>query len=71
VVPPVTIERTWYCDAEGCDAHVRGVARRAPSGFLTVTGDRMGLHHFCGWDCAMKFAAAQEPMTVIPFHDAD
>ena len=68
---------TFYCDAPECERH--GGAwdgyRQPPPGFLTVVvsghGDAMLPIHFCGWDCALKYAAQQEPEIVIPFHDED
>jgi hypothetical protein len=72
----VSEKATYYCDAPDCDCHggAQDGHRQPPVGFLTVTESgadpaRFLPLHFCGWDCALKYAAAQEPTTVIPFHD--
>jgi hypothetical protein len=67
----VTIERTFYCDAPECSGYAKTTTPRAPYGMLTVSGSHMGVHHFCSWDCVLKYAAAREPVETVPFHDSD
>jgi hypothetical protein len=67
----VSIDRIFYCDAADCERHVQTMDTHAPAGFLTVTGDHQGRHHFCSWDCVLKYAAAMEPIEIIPLHDGD
>jgi hypothetical protein len=67
----MAIERTFYCDRDGCQRHVR-TARHRPfegTGFLTITGYGRPLH-FCGWDCVLKHAATFEPETIIPMEES-
>lgn len=69
----MSIERIFYCDAEGCNHHVESSSKEpeCPGWLLvTETGHEPVKHHFCGWDCAMKYAAQFPAPTVIPF-DAD
>ncbi len=66
----MSIERVFYCDAEGCDTHIGSLyAEPECPGWLIVTetGHEPETLHFCGWDCAMKYAAKFPPPTVIPF----
>jgi hypothetical protein len=65
----VSIERIFYCDAEDCNAHTRTIHKRPGMSFLVVAEDDGRTLHFCGWDCAMKYAAAQPPIEVIPVGD--
>jgi len=65
----MTIERIWYCEGPECLTHIRtSRTSTVPIGFLLVTegaheGDQD--HHFCGWDCVMRYAAALPPPEVI------
>jgi hypothetical protein len=63
----MSLEHVYHCDGPGCEVHARVLAAlgRPPVGFLLVTSYEEPDHHFCSWDCAMKFAAQREPMTVI------
>jgi hypothetical protein len=67
----LSIERTFYCDAPDCEGHARTARLGAPFGMLTVTGIHDRTTHFCSWDCVLKYAAAQEPVETIPFHDGE
>jgi hypothetical protein len=62
------IERAFYCDGPGCNGHQRSIATRPGPSWVTVTenGSSRTLH-FCLWDCVLKYAAAQEPVEIIPF----
>ena len=59
----MSIERTFFCDGPECERHVRSATRHSP--FLTVTERSEATLHFCGWDCVLRYAAAQEPEIVI------
>lgn len=76
----MSIERTYYCESPDCHggsldgdtppAHVTTASAppHLPGGFIetrerTDEGDH--LHHFCSWDCCMKFAAAQPVPEII------
>lgn len=60
----MSIERIFHCDGPDCDRHVR-TRRDSPPMFLTVHDDTAPDVHFCGWDCALRYAAQKEPETVI------
>jgi len=65
----MAIERVFHCDAEDCTTHVGSLhAEPECPGWLLVTetGHKPVKHHFCCWDCAMKYAAKFPPPTVIP-----
>lgn len=69
----MAIERTYYCDGPGCgDEHDGGqpcnVRTATPPPYVPVSfiatreslpGNEEIEHHFCGWGCLMKYAAAQ------------
>lgn len=76
----MSVERTYYCEGPGCGPEHEGGnpchARTAsppphlPSGFIETRGRVEGvddIHHFCGWDCLMKYAAEQPVPIVIPW----
>jgi hypothetical protein len=77
----VAIERTYYCDGPDCGSEPGGIENPVhvttatpppylPSGFIEtreVCSGKEYSHYFCGWDCLMKFAAAQPVPEVIPF----
>jgi len=72
------IERTIYCDGPDCgdgdgatNVRTASPAPYLPHGILEVRSrSDQGDHHFyfCGWDCLMKYAAAQELPEVFPFY---
>ena len=62
----MSIERVYYCDWRECECHVRTASNHPPEPILTVAGDADGSHHFCGWDCLLKFAAEKPPEVSIP-----
>jgi hypothetical protein len=69
----MSIERIFHCDWSECEAHVRTVLARPATGFLTLTEQwpgRRATHHFCSWDCVMRFAAAKEPLELIELADS-
>jgi hypothetical protein len=74
----MSIERIYYCEGPDCgDEQEGGVSRHArtatPPPHLPVsfieTRERLNgedyAHHFCSWDCLMKFAARQPIPEVI------
>ncbi len=63
----MTVERVIYCDGPDCEAHIRS-GRRLPAGFLRIAGWGDALY-FCSWDCVLRFAAKQEPIEEISWHD--
>ena len=80
----MAIERTYYCEGPDCggegglsgghtSCHVRTATPPPylPPSFIEVReGNHDGTdeHHFCSWDCLMKFAAAQPIPEVIEWH---
>lgn len=74
------IDRIYYCegpldnDDGRCPAHVRTATPppHLPIGIIETRQRENGeddIHHFCSWDCAMKYAAAQPVAEVVPWHD--
>jgi hypothetical protein len=68
----MAIERTYHCEApdESCPVHQRTGTPppHLPLGWIetrTVCNGEECLHHFCSWDCCMKYAAAQPVAEVI------
>lgn len=76
----MSIERTYYCEAPDChggsldgDKPSLHVRTAQPPPYLPIgwieTRERLdgedSLHHFCSWDCCMKFAAKQPVAEVI------
>lgn len=76
----MSIERTYFCEASDCHGgsldgekppvHVSTATPppHLPDGFIEtreVCAGKEYLHHFCSWDCCMKFAAAQPVAEVI------
>ncbi len=65
----MSVQRTIYCEGPDCNdgspSHVSTASPPpyVPMGFIeTRENDGTGglaEHHFCGWSCAMKLAAAQ------------
>jgi hypothetical protein len=70
----MSIDRVYYCEGPDCNGgdptHVRTATPLPylPLGFIETRECLNGgdyLHHFCSWDCLMKYAAAQPvPNTV-------
>jgi hypothetical protein len=82
----MAIERTYYCESPDChggsldgDKPPASVSTASAPPYLphdwieTREVDSQGteLHHFCSWDCSMKFAAGQPVPEVIPFAEGD
>jgi len=65
----MSIERTYYCDWRECEGHARTVGEKPPMGFLAVREDADHSHHFCTWDCLLKFAAEKPPTETIQLTD--
>ena len=64
----MSIERVFHCDGPDCQVHIRTMAARPATGFLTATEQwpgRRATHHFCSWDCVLRFAAAKTPLEAI------
>jgi len=79
----MSIDRIIYCEGPGCGAtdsgglptHIQTAepAPYLPPCFLEVReGGHNGSdeHHFCSWDCLMKFAAKFPPPERIEFPEA-
>ena len=82
----MSIERTYYCEGPDCGGKADdpdGTPRHAttatpppylPMGFLRVEAqesENRVTHHFCGWDCVMKFAAKLPPEEIQPWPPTD
>lgn len=82
----MSIERIYYCDNPSCaedhpgdganPVHARTASPppHLPVGFLHVRvgGSNGGEHHhFCGWECCMKYAATLPAPTIIPLDGED
>jgi len=72
----MAIERTYYCDGpdcgdgQPCHSTTATPPPHLPSGFLEVRevcDQPVEPLHFCGWDCLMKYAAAQPVPEIIEF----
>jgi hypothetical protein len=64
----MSVQRTWYCDCEGCDTH----GSDEMPGWLTVRERDAPTKHFCNGDCLFKWAGAHsEPPVVIPMTPDD
>lgn len=66
----MSIERTYFCEAPDCEHHVRTASPPPylPHGTIeTREVDDQGdvAHHFCSWDCLMKYAAEQPVPEVL------
>lgn len=75
----MSIERTYYCDGPDCGSEPGDIENpchvttatpppHLPGGFIETREVESGKefnHHFCGWDCLMKFAAKQPIPEVI------
>lgn len=70
----MSIERTYYCDADGCEHNARTATQPPylPVGVIEVRDwthaiERRDPMHFCSWDCVLKYGATIPPVTVIPW----
>lgn len=75
----MSIERTYYCEGPACGSELGGIENpchvitatpppHLPGDFIETRQVENGAeftHHFCGWDCLMKFAAAQPLPEII------
>jgi hypothetical protein len=72
----------FYCEGPGCgDQHDDGLPVHAitaspyphlPMGFIETRQRQDGEdfeHHFCSWDCLMKYAAQHPPPEMIEVED--
>lgn len=62
----MTVDQIFQCDSPDCDGHTQPLpADSGPSRHWIIVYE-VGAptqQHFCGWTCAMKYAAAQpEPV---------
>jgi hypothetical protein len=58
----VSVERIFHCDGPECSGHVRTAADFPSTGFIRTYERWPGFeseHHFCTWDCLLRFAAAR------------
>jgi hypothetical protein len=74
----MSVERTYYCEGPTCGAredgdpqpiHVRTAIPppHLPSSVIETRQRDAGIddvHHFCGWDCLMRYAAEQ-PLPLV------
>lgn len=83
----MSYDRTIYCDGPDCggdgglkggntSAHVQTASPppHIPTGFIETREQVNGedfIHHFCGWDCVMKFAAKEPLPEVIEWPTGD
>lgn len=76
----MAVDRVYYCESPDChggsldgdkppaNARTGSPPPYLPSGFIEtreVGPSGETLHHFCSWDCCMKFAAAQPIPEII------
>ena len=70
----MSVERIFHCDGPECEGHVRTMADFPSTGFIR-TYERWPSfeteHHFCTWDCLLRFAAARPPVEVIALGTED
>lgn len=80
----MAIDRTYFCENPSCADGKPGESDQ-PASATTATpppylprqiietrqvdDDGETLHHFCSWDCLMKFAAAQPVPEIVPLDD--
>jgi hypothetical protein len=58
----MSIEQVYICDWRECENHARTASESLPTAMIAVAeGDADRPHHFCGWDCLLKFAAEKPP----------
>lgn len=62
----MSIERVYYCDGPDCLTHSRTASLSLPAGFFRVDEGEGHEHHFCSWDCILRYAATMPAMEVIP-----
>lgn len=68
----MSIGYAYHCDGPDCETHIAPIATPPPylpSPFMEVRyvePDGQHAHHFCGWDCLMKYAAKQPLPEVFP-----
>ncbi len=64
-------ETTYFCEAPGCNSHVRAMCEPPATSFLVVReripSEPVSERDFCSWDCVMRFAATLDPIeTILP-----
>ncbi len=59
----MSVERTFYCEGPECERHATTQQLRHPM-FLTII-EEDAEHHFCGWDCVLRYAGQKEPEEII------
>lgn len=62
----MSIARSYVCDGPDCPSHTKTTnpPPHLPGGYIEtreVTEHGEHTHHFCTWDCAMKFGAGFAP----------
>jgi hypothetical protein len=64
----MTLAALWMCEGPDCDSHQRSELGDTPpyrSGWVSVS-DGSGPHHFCSWDCLLRYGAKREPLEEVP-----
>lgn len=61
----MSIERVYHCDWHDCESHARTASESLPVSMIAVAEGTDRPHHFCGWDCLLKFAAEKPPEETI------
>ncbi len=70
----MSVERIFHCDGPDCGGHIRTMADFPSSGFIRTYERWPGFdeeHHFCTWDCLLRFAAARPPVEIVTLADED
>lgn len=63
------IERTFFCDGEDCERHIRAAPGADRPQIFLIVHEGPAEWHFCGWDCLLRHAAGHEPETIIRQED--
>jgi len=70
----MAIDQIFMCDGPDCTGSIRTAADFPSTGFIRTYERWPGFdseHHFCTWDCLLRFAAARPPVEVVGLIDED
>jgi hypothetical protein len=70
----MAIDQIFICDGPDCTGNVRTAADFPSTGFIRTYERWPGFdqeHHFCTWDCLLRFAAARPPVEIVGLTDED